>query len=78
MRMFIVGHSIDNYEDGIDLMNVVFYRAGWTPPADDRSDGEWEVRVHFTSGYWCTVGLTERGYKEFKRDLIKVKIVKEK
>ena len=64
-RFFIVDHGIDNYEDAVDLNEIIYYIASWSPQKGCSSEGSWNVKLLLRGGIEKEIGLSETGYKEF-------------
>lgn len=62
--MFLIGHGPDNYEEGIELKDISFYRASWEHPTNATS-GIWIVKIVLRNGYQDALRFTEKEYDNF-------------
>ena len=75
--MFILGHGPDNYEEGIELKDISFFRASWEHPAN-ASSGVWIVKVVMRNGYQDALRFSEKDYERFVWEMKKVSRLKRK
>jgi len=68
-RWFKVGHSIDNYEEQIDLSEVVFVRCSYRYLSGNEGSSaplwSYDAKILFRNGRSEKVSFTKKGYKEF-------------
>jgi hypothetical protein len=59
-----ITHGLDNYEELINLREVIFIRACWEPvPQSQGKEGDWSVEIVFRNGHQEKVRLTEHGWQ---------------
>ena len=71
-RFFKVGHGADNYEEMIDLSEVVFIRCSFSYDSDNE---KWDNKANllFKNGERETIHFTEKGYELFIKNWIATK-----
>jgi hypothetical protein len=69
-RFFKVGHGADNYEETIDLSEVIFIRCSFSY---DSANEKWNNKANllFQNGEREAINLTEKGYEELIKNWIK-------
>jgi len=67
-----ISHGLDNYEELIDLDEIIFVRTCWELPGGN-ADNDWtgKTEIIFKNGKKETIYLTEEGFKKLVEDLTK-------
>lgn len=69
MNLLLVNHGIDNFEEGIDLDEIIFFRSSWSPPEGSQKSGTNLTDITFKNGFETKVGFNDKGYEVFLKAL---------
>jgi hypothetical protein len=69
-KFFCVSHGIDNYEEVINLDEVIFIRVAWKLP-NGKADSDWigHTEISFKNGTKEKVELSKNGFEELSKRL---------